>query len=162
MTLDRIPQANQFVSGFSRAQLAKLASLAQECSFEENDLILIAHERSKAFYVLLSGSASVEMETAFYTVGIQALTPGDAFGWSSLLDSHDTVFQVRARERCAAMFIGGEAMAALCREDPELGVTLLGRVLQTVAGRIHGLELSLARFCGFPASIAKPLGVVDT
>ena len=35
----------------------------------------------------------------FYTVSIQALGPGEAFGWSSLLDHHDTLFQVRARER---------------------------------------------------------------
>src|SRR5262249_12348251 len=100
------------------------------------------------FYVLLAGSASVELETSFYTVRIQALEPGDAFGWSSLLVDYDTLFQVRAREHCSALCIDNMTMAKLVQEDPALGVKLLRRVLQTVAGRIRGLESRLAECYG--------------
>ena len=148
MTLERVLQANDFIAGFSEEQLGKLTSLAEEVTFEENDLILVEGERSRAFYVLLSGSAWVEVAADFCSVRIQALDPGDVFGWSSLLDSCDALFQVRAREHCTAVCLDGAAVSSLCEKDPELGVKLLRRVLQTVAGRIHGLESRLALFCG--------------
>jgi CRP-like cAMP-binding protein len=151
MTLERALQGNDFGCGLDESQLAKLTSLGQEVRFEENDLILIAGERSKAFFVLLTGSAWVEVAADFCSVRIQAVSPGEVFGWSSLLDCHDTLFQVRARERSSALCFDGPAVSALCREHPELGVKLLQRVLQTVAGRIHGLESSLALFCGLSA-----------
>ena len=151
MTLERALQGNDFGYGLDESQLGKLISLGREVRFEENDLILIAGERAKAFFVLLTGSAWVEVAADFCSVRIQAVSPGDVFGWSSLLDCHDTLFQVRARERSSALCFDGPAVSALCRDHPELGVKLLQRVLQTVAGRIHGLESSLALFCGLSA-----------
>ena len=143
------------MSGFDQAQLGKLASLAHEARFKGNDLIHIAGEKARAFYVLLSGSASVEVAADFCSVRIQTLAPGDIFGWTSLLDGHDTLFQVRACENCSALCLDGAAISALCQQDPELGVKLLRRVLQTVAGRIHGLESRLAQFCGLSARTAS-------
>lgn len=160
MTLDGALAENHFASGFDQTELAKLASIAQKPSFEEGDLMLTAGERSRAFYVLLSGSASVELETSFYTIRVQALAPGDACGWSSLLDDYDTLFQVRAREHCSALCIDGAAMAKLIQEDPALGVKLLRRVLRTVAGRIRGLEVRLAQFCGFSPTIEEKFDAV--
>jgi CRP-like cAMP-binding protein len=150
MTLEKALVRSGFASGLDDDDLRILASLAEERTFEEGELMVTAGERSRAFYVLLFGSASVDVETAFFKLRIQALSPGDAFGWSSLLDAYDTLFQVRAREHCTALCIDGVPMAALCRENPSLGVKLMRLVLQTVAGRIRGLESSLAQFCGIP------------
>jgi CRP-like cAMP-binding protein len=146
--LERLLQGDSFVSGLTEEQLRALDSLGRQASFEENELILLAGERSRSFYLLLSGSASVEVATDFCTICIQALAPGDAFGWSSLLDDHDTLFQVRARENCSVLCLEGVALTALCEENPALGVKLLQRVLHTVARRVHGLESRLAEFCG--------------
>jgi CRP/FNR family transcriptional regulator, cyclic AMP receptor protein len=146
MTLEQA--LHGFESGFDHAQLGKLASLAHEVRFEEGDLIHLAGEKATAFYVLLSGSVSVELAADCCSVRIQALVPGDIFGWSSLLDNHETLFQVRAREHCTALCLNGSAISELCQQDSELGVKLLRRVLRTVAGRIHGIESQLALFCG--------------
>ena len=105
-TLHEALKEHSFTAGLSDPQVAKLSGLARQVSFEENDLILIACEQSKHFYLLLSGSVCVEARMRAYTVCIQVLGPGDAFGWSSLLDQHDTLFQVRAgngRSHCVWM-----------------------------------------------------------
>jgi len=47
---------------------------------------------------------------------------------------------VRAWEQCATLFLDRAAVIALCQEDPELGVTLLRRVLEIVSQRVCGLE----------------------
>jgi len=132
----------------TKAQLRALDALGKTAKFEDDELILIAAEKSKTFYLLLSGSASVEVATDFCAICVQALGPGDAFGWSSLLDHHETLFQVRARERCSALCLDGAAVTGLCQKDPKLGVKLLQGALRTAAGRVRGLEVRLAEFCG--------------
>ncbi len=139
----------RFVTGLTKSQLQVLASLGHEREFEDNELIVAAAEESRLFYLLLTGSAAVEVASGFCTVFVQALEPGDGIGWSSLLQSHETLFQVRAREGCTALCIEGAAIMRLCHEDPQLGVTLLERALRTVAGRVCGLEARLGEFCGF-------------
>ena len=156
MTLESALVGSGFAFGFDRDELKALASLAEERTFEEGELMVKAGEQSRAFYVLLSGSASVELESSFFKLRIQALAPGDAFGWSSLLDQYDTLFQVRAREHCNALCIDSAVVAALCQGNPALGVKLLRRVLQTAAGRIRGLESSLATFCGISGPDGRP------
>lgn len=144
--------AEHFVTGLTEQQLRILDSLGHETEFADNELIVNAGEESKRFYLLLSGSAAVEVANGFCTIFVQALEPGDAIGWSSLLHSHETLFQVRARERCKALCLEGAAIARLCHVDPQLGVTLLERALRTVAGRVRGLEERLSDFCGFKRS----------
>lgn len=71
--------------------------MRRKAEFEEDQLILQAGQRSGHFYLLVSGSVCIEVRTPVYTVCVQVLG-GDAFGWSSFLDHHDALFQVRARE----------------------------------------------------------------
>lgn len=139
---------HKFLQGLSRDKLAALGSLASEAVFEENELILEDGRHSTHFYLLLTGSVVVELRTPTYVVAVQALGPGDAFGWSSLLNDQDTLFQVRAREQTTALRFEGAALKARCREDSELGCEVLGRVLKVVAGRVRATELRFAEMCG--------------
>jgi CRP-like cAMP-binding protein len=101
--------------------------------FKEDELVLLARQQSKFFYLLLSGSVSIEVGTRSYTLGIQVLGPGEAFGWSALLDHHDTLFQVRAREQSKALCLDGSQLSAALRDDPVLAAELLRRTLKLVA-----------------------------
>jgi CRP-like cAMP-binding protein len=140
-----------FLSLFGEEQQERLRSLAETVTFEEGDVILVAGERAENFYLLLAGSVSVDVIAQSYTVRVQALATGEAFGWSSLLEGCDSLFQVRARERCTALRFNGEKVIALCREDPKFGVEFLRGVLRTVAGRVYGAETKLAELCGVTA-----------
>ena len=148
MTLTDTVKEHNFFAGLTELQLEKLSVLAREVEFEENELILLARQQSKYFYLLLEGSVCVEVSTRSYAVCIQALGPGDAFGWSSLLDHHDTLFQVRARERCKALCLDGVGLAAIMRNDAELASELLRRTLNLVAGRVLATETRLGELCG--------------
>ena len=148
MTLDQVLHDHGFTAGLTEAQLAKLASLASEVIFEENAVILAAGQRSEAFYLVLTGSVSVELSTRCCKVCVQPLGPGQAFGWSALLDHQDTLFQVRARERTTALCLNGSALAETCRTDTHLGVEILLRTLEVVAGRVKATEARFAEMCG--------------
>src|SRR5271157_4037350 len=56
MTLNEILRNHAFTRGLGDAQIAKLASMASEVTFEENDVILIHGERSQNFFLILTGS----------------------------------------------------------------------------------------------------------
>jgi CRP/FNR family cyclic AMP-dependent transcriptional regulator len=148
MTLVHTLREHAFTAGLSDEQLDSLAALVSEVVFEENEVILVDGQRSTAFYLLTSGSVAVELRTPNYAVCVQALGPGQVFGWSALLDRQDTLFQVRARERTTALRINGAALKAKCQADTRLGAEVLHRTLQVVAGRVKATELRFAEMCG--------------
>jgi CRP-like cAMP-binding protein len=142
-------RAHRFTQGLTDSQLSALAALAKSVSFEADEIVLAEAQRSQNFYLLLSGSVAVELCALQYAVCVQSLGPGEAFGWSSLLAEHDTVFRVRARERTEALRLAGSALQDLCRHDPDLGTEFLTRTLNVVAGRVKATELRFAEMCGF-------------
>ena len=150
MTLDHTQtiRKHAFVQGLGDAQIASLSELATEVRFEENELILLDGQRSAYFYLLVAGSVAVELRTPRYAVCVEALGPGQVFGWSALLEHQDTLFQVRAREGTTALRLDGGALKTKCHAEPELGTEILQRTLQVVAGRVKATERRFAEMCG--------------
>ncbi len=148
MTLTSAAKEHSFLAGMNGLQVAKLMALSHEVRFKENEPILATGEQSKNFYLLLSGSVCIEVSAPSYVVCIQALGPGEAFGWSALLERHDTLFRVRAREDSRALCIDGSDLAAAFRADPDLAVQVLRRALELAAGRVQATEARLGELCG--------------
>jgi CRP/FNR family transcriptional regulator, cyclic AMP receptor protein len=134
--------------GLPGTHIARLASLATEVTFEENELILVEGARSRAFYLVAAGSVAIELRTPRFTVCVQVLGPDQVFGWSALLDHQDTLFQVRARELTVALCLDGSRLAEACCSDTELGAEFLRRTLKVVAGRVKATEVRFAEMCG--------------
>jgi CRP-like cAMP-binding protein len=139
---------HSFLQGLSEEQIASLAAVATRVSFDENQIILADRERSSSFYFLISGSVAVELRAARFALCVQALGPGQVFGWSALLDRQDTLFQVRARENTDALRVSGNDLKALCHKDAPLGTEILQRTLQVVASRVRATEERFAEMCG--------------
>jgi CRP-like cAMP-binding protein len=135
-----------------------LLSKAEQLEFQPDEVILHSGEKAQYFYVLLQGSVVVEVVQPGFSVRIQALNPGEAFGWSALLSGSETLFQVRAREQCRVACIDGEQLRSLCYAEPEFGVSFLLSVLHLVARRVHGTETRFAEFCGVAAHEAANAG----
>ena len=137
-----------FTKDFPENSIARLACLAQKVAFQEDQVIFREGEQSRRFYLLLAGSVCVEISTAVFAVCIQALGPGEVFGWSTLVDHCHTLFQVRAREASSALCFNGPQLLEACREDPALGREIFGRLLAVAARRVAASETRLAEFCG--------------
>jgi CRP-like cAMP-binding protein len=137
-----------FTQGLKESQIDRLAGIAKQVAFEDNEVILVDGARSTSFFLVLTGSVVVELRAPRYVVTVQALGSGNVFGWSALLDDQDTLFQVRARERTTALQIDGATLKAYCMSDPELGAEFFHRILHVVAGRVKATELRFAEMCG--------------
>jgi CRP-like cAMP-binding protein len=148
MPLKQLLRDHAFTQGLRGAQIASLALIASPVSFEEDEVILVDGARSKAFFLVLTGSVVVELRAPRYVVMVQALGPGSAFGWSALLDDQDTLFQVRARQATTALRMDGATLKASCMSDPALGAEFFHRILRLVAGRVKATEVRFAEMCG--------------
>jgi CRP-like cAMP-binding protein len=137
-----------FTHGLTEAQIDCLAGISHEVSFEENEVVLVDGARSTSFFLLLTGSVVVELRGGQYVMAVQALGPGDVFGWSALLDDQDTLFQVRAREQTTALQIDGATLKAYCMSNSALGAEFFHRILRVVAGRVKATEVRFAEMCG--------------
>ncbi|MCC6585770.1 MAG: cyclic nucleotide-binding domain-containing protein [Bryobacterales bacterium] len=125
-----------------------MSSLATTVVVEEDEIVLEEGQRSEAFYFLISGSVAVEMKSPVCTINLQVLGPGEVFGWSSLLDMQDTLFQVRSRERTTVLRLSGRSLIEAFLDDAELGAEFMRRTLKVVAGRVKATELRFAEMCG--------------
>jgi CRP/FNR family transcriptional regulator, cyclic AMP receptor protein len=151
MPQKQVLKDHAFTHGLNEAQIDHLAGIATPVAFEDDEVVLVDGARSNSFYLVLTGSVAVELRTPQFAVRVQALGPGDVFGWSSLLDDQDTLFQVRAREHTTALQMEGATLRACCKSDPELGSEVFQRILHVVAGRVKATEVRFAEMCGIRA-----------
>lgn len=145
-------KSQPFTRGLAGDDLTKLVAFTRQVTFNEDHVIFQAGERSDQLYLVITGCVCVEVRTPVYAVCVQVVGPGEAFGWSSLLEHHDRVFQVRALGSTTALSIDARKLLAACEEDPKFGLELFRRVLELVAGRVRATEARLGEFCG----IASP------
>jgi CRP/FNR family cyclic AMP-dependent transcriptional regulator len=148
MAVDHILRSHAFTRGLTEAQIGALAPLAAEVTFQEGEVCLGYGERSHLFYLIETGSVAVELSTPRFTVCVQALGPGQIFGWSALLDLQVTLFQVRARERTTALCLDGAGLVEAFHADPVLGTEFLRRALKVAAERVKATEVKFAEMCG--------------
>ena len=148
MPQNELLREHAFTQGLTEAQIDCLAKIASPVAFEENEVVLVDGARSKSFFLLLTGSVVVELRTPQYVMAVQAVEPGSVFGWSALLDDHDTLFQVRARENTTALELNGATLKEACMSDPALGAAFFHRILRVVAGRVKATEARFAEMCG--------------
>jgi len=148
MALSEILAGHAFTHGLPASSIKKLVELARRVSLEPDVIVFRSGEESKDFYLVVSGSLSVELSTPVYAVNIQTLEAGDAFGWSALLRD-STHFQVRARERSVVICLDGGRLVEACRQDPLLGAEIYRRLAGVVATRLRATELRLLEFCGY-------------
>lgn len=141
-------RAHAFTKGLTDQQIESLAAIARKVTFEENCVVLEDKQRSTSFYLLVAGSVAVELRTAQYAICVQSLGENSVFGWSSLLDRQDTLFQVRARERTTVLELDGGRLKDTCFRDTALGTEVLHRILHVVAGRVKATEVRFAEMCG--------------
>lgn len=136
--------------GLTASQISHLATLTSKVAFPQDEVILMDGRPSHSIYIIATGSVAVEFRAARYAVCVQALEAGQVFGWSALLGSPDTMFQVRAREATTALQMNGAALEDAFRADPALCAAILWGLLRVMAERVRAGERKVAELCGAP------------
>ncbi|HUI81013.1 MAG TPA: cyclic nucleotide-binding domain-containing protein [Bryobacteraceae bacterium] len=134
----------------SRSQISRLAAVTSEVAYPSDAIILEGAQPSTSIYIIMAGTVVVELRKDWYTVGVQVLGAGQMFGWSALLGSRETMFQVRVQEAATMLQIDGAALEETFRTDPILCREILQGLLRAMADRLKASELKIAELCGTP------------
>ena len=137
----------------------KLASLAHEVEFEQDEIVFRAAEYSPRFGLLLSGSVCIELSAPFYGMTIQILTAGDAFGWSALLSGPSYTSYAVCTEPCEVFAINGQKFLDLLREDHTMGLRVMEFAAKILKNRLERRTAQFLKVMSKHPDIQKLLGL---
>lgn len=129
-----------FIQGLKEHEVERLGALAKEVHYERDRILFGEGEEGTDFYLIVSGTVSLEIAPPSGICRVDTLGAGDEMGWSSVVGS-DTVFQGRVLQDLHALAFEASALRALCEEDKEFGYELMRRLLGVVADRLQATRL---------------------
>ncbi len=132
-----------FVKNFKPSQIDKLATLAREVRFVEDQIVFREGDQSADFNLIISGRVALEINEPDQTLRIQTLNAGDEFGWSALIAGSGKYFQARALEPVEALAFSGDELLQTCKQDTDFGFGLMTGLLGIVAERLQATRLQL-------------------
>ena len=134
----------QIMSGLSDQQKSRITGLGHSESYKTGDVICTAGTESSKFYVVEEGEVMVEIEYGKgMFIPISIVAPGQAFGWSALIPPYRHTANCVALSKTRIIAVERNALLALMRNEPALGVILMQNLAGVVASRLTNLELEL-------------------
>jgi CRP-like cAMP-binding protein len=139
-----LPQVGLF-RGLSEEELSKLEWLCRSDSCDAGELILKEGEKAEDICVVVEGQAELRFEipgreaTGDHTMSV--VTPGKAFGWSSLVPPHELTLSVYAGEGgCRFIRMNANQLMDLFEEHTRIGFVCFKNLTRVVAKRFHAME----------------------
>lgn len=142
-TLLAVLQHHPFVEALRPEHIEKLRAMAQEVTFDRDQVIFKEGDETHEFYLISRGRIALEMQEPDHVLRVQTLGAGDELGWSTMLMGRGRYFQARALEPTEALAFDGLALMDECRADAEFGFALMYRMLGVVSERLQATRLQL-------------------
>lgn len=122
----------------------RLMELAREVSFEQDTRIFEEGGTADRFWVLRSGSVSLDITVpGRRPVAVATLGPGDLLGWSWLFAPHRWDFGAEAFSPVRAYEFDGAAVRELCESEPALGLRVVRAITEILAHRLQATRTKL-------------------
>ncbi len=135
--------AHPFLEGIPEPLLDRLMAMAFEVTFEPGQILFREADPSSFFYLILSGTVSVEIAMPGRVLRIQTVGEGEELGWTSIMAKVNKQFQARSLSPVRAIAFDGVRLKAECDSDPEFGYFIMCRILDVVAERLRATRLQM-------------------
>ncbi len=110
--------------------LEKLIPVTDLLLFDENEFIFRQGDEADRLYMLMEGKVLLELDVSdSITVSVSSIKPGQAFGWSAMLEEASFSVNALCSERCEVLSIRSEKLKALLEQDHTMGYILSQRLL---------------------------------
>ena len=134
-----------FCAEMKPGHLDVLADNAMLAQFGKGELIFREGDPANLFYLIRSGSVSLQSAPGHEPVQVQVIGAGDVLGWSWLFPPYYWHFEARALEPVDAIFLYGTRLRELSEQDHELGYELLKRISRIVVQRLQSTRRNLVK-----------------
>jgi CRP-like cAMP-binding protein len=125
--LEQVP----LFAGLSRRHLGRVASVAVSKHHLAGASLVRVGEPADAFYIVLDGTARVEIEGAPVT-----LEPGDFFGEMALIDGEPRAATVTAVTDIVVLTIPRRKFLALLVAEPKVAIAMMTVIVQRLRGAL--------------------------
>ena len=136
-------RSHRFTDGFWPEHVSLLAEMASRTHFKSGELIFLEGETSSLFYMIVTGTVALEVQTPGHSVRVATLYPGDILGWSSITGDNGKQFQARALEEVHALAFDGARLCHACQEDYAFGFFFMRAILAVTSNRLHAIRAQL-------------------
>lgn len=137
------------------AHIKKLAALASEMQFAQDQIIYRSGDPGEAIYFIEEGEVVIEMTQPdnpnpmlMYTVG-----PGHLFGWSALFPTRRKQARARAVMPTRVIAINAAGLRATFRSDQSLENAMIQQVNEVIADRLAAIRQQLANTVQLEAKV---------
>lgn len=143
ISLDLLRQASLF-EGLSDDQLARIARVAREETFEPGTFIFKENEEARDLYVVLEGRVAILIDIGGgrQTI-VDTVTRGETFGWSAMVPPHILTASAKTVERTRVLAMAGKELHNFCLEDCRMCYTIMENLARTISARLKDTRLQL-------------------
>ena len=151
-------------AGLDRVTLAKLAAHLQPLFYAAGSTILRQGDVGDAFYLVASGSVSVNAteRTGTAETRVKVLHLGEPFGEMALLSNIPRTATIRVETDCEVLRLSRKAFVELVSEQPSVALAIAATLSQRLAGMLDqsgsqdASAVLLLRRCKAARSRVKP------
>ncbi len=145
MDVESLLRESRLFGSLDNEGLSLVASLASEISFERGEVLCEQGTSADVGYVLREGAVGIRTHVGEGgDVLVETVTrPGQAFGWSALLEPYLYSFSARAHEAGTALALDRRPLLQLLEDRPDIGLTVYRCLANIVAGTLDQTRSSL-------------------
>ena len=139
----------QFFRGLGDTQLAKLAAIAEEVTYEAGTQMYRKGDPAKNFYVVEEGKVVMVMDSYMgphrppMQVTVDIVAKGEVMGWSAVVEPHQYIFGALCIEKSTLIAFEGSKLRDLLQEDPSLGFKIMQETAHVIASRLNHTTIIL-------------------
>jgi CRP/FNR family cyclic AMP-dependent transcriptional regulator len=148
-TIESVLAAHPFFQGMAPGHLAAVAACGRREQFKAGDFLCRENEEALDFYVILSGSVSVEIFSARRgPLTTTTVEDGEVLGWLWFEKPFHWHLDARARQVTRTVALEVAALKLRCEKDHDLGYELMKRYAHHLAVQFRVTKLQLVDMYG--------------
>jgi CRP-like cAMP-binding protein len=113
----------------------EISSIMVEGAYEKDSLVFKAGDPSTSFYVIVDGTVRLSIGTAA-EIDYTANRPGEAFGWTGMVDRPAYVATAQCSTPCRLVKIEKDKLIAVLNKDPGSSAAFFKRLAGAVVQRL--------------------------
>lgn len=153
MMTERLRAGGGLATALSEEQLATIAPLATERTYDQGEYLFRQDGRTGSFFLIEHGRAAIELASPGRPpIVLQTLSRGDLVGLSWWFPESVWKWDARAVTDLASFEFNSDAVRAVCADDIVLREAFAEYIASEFAARLHRARLQLMDLYGAPGS----------
>lgn len=115
--------------------MSEISKIMVEESYEKGSLVFRAGDPARSFFLIVDGRVRLSIG-AEGEIDYTASRPGEAFGWTGMVDRPTYVASAECLTPCKLVRIDRERLNAVLQSDPQTGMLFFKRLAGAVVQRL--------------------------